>query len=105
MSKSVELRRRKGNLRCWGSFFGLSEQQPAIPPTEPSSSVAGGVWGSIFGGGETAKSSENSENMVGTGGWTDILDLIDADQLPVEFGGANELTYMHDVYWKAICEV
>ncbi|KAJ3236228.1 hypothetical protein HDU81_011080 [Chytriomyces hyalinus] len=88
----------------WGSLFGLSED-PATPPNEPNSNVTGGVWGSIFGSEETAKTSENSENTVGTGGWTDILNLIGADQLPVEFGGANEFTYTHEVYWKAICEV
>ncbi|TPX69863.1 hypothetical protein CcCBS67573_g06734 [Chytriomyces confervae] len=103
LSSGAEKKEGK-SASSWGSFFGLSEQQAATPPSEPSSSAAGGVWGSIFGGGETGKPSENSENTVGTGGWTDILDLIDADQLPVEFGGANEFTYTHEVYWKAICE-
>ncbi|KAI8612043.1 CRAL-TRIO domain-containing protein [Chytriomyces sp. MP71] len=41
-------------------------------------------------------------NNNGTGGWINILDVIDADQLPVQYGGTIEFEYDHSVYWSKI---
>ncbi|KAI8612048.1 CRAL-TRIO domain-containing protein [Chytriomyces sp. MP71] len=88
----------------WSSYLGLREKQPAAnTEADNSKTVAGSVWGAVFGSsGADAKSTDNTENTAGTGGWTDILTLIDADQLPVAFGGAHDFEYEHATYWRAI---
>ncbi|KAI9332045.1 CRAL-TRIO domain-containing protein [Obelidium mucronatum] len=40
----------------------------------------------------------NSEH--GTGGWLRLLDIADADQLPLEFGGEFDFTFDVNEYWK-----
>ncbi|KAJ3236238.1 hypothetical protein HDU81_011081 [Chytriomyces hyalinus] len=52
---------------------------------------------------DTASSkSEKPATEEGTGGWTNILDISNADQLPIEFGGSHPFTYKHDVFWAEI---
>ncbi|KAJ3242819.1 hypothetical protein HDU78_001137 [Chytriomyces hyalinus] len=52
---------------------------------------------------DTASSkSEKPATEEGTGGWTNILDVSNADQLPIEFGGSYPFTYKHDVFWAEI---
>ncbi|KAJ3390786.1 hypothetical protein HDU84_007031 [Entophlyctis sp. JEL0112] len=41
----------------------------------------------------------------GTGGWCNILDIVDADQLSVEFGGSLPFVFDADTYWKAFVAV
>ncbi|KAJ3067646.1 hypothetical protein HDU98_009142 [Podochytrium sp. JEL0797] len=38
----------------------------------------------------------------GTGGWVNILDCVDADQLPTRYGGSYEYVYNHGVYWPKV---
>ncbi|KAJ3014475.1 UNVERIFIED_CONTAM: hypothetical protein HDU68_000252 [Siphonaria sp. JEL0065] len=38
----------------------------------------------------------------GTGGWVNILDCVEADQLPTQYGGSFEFQYSHDVYWPKL---
>ncbi|KAJ3020731.1 UNVERIFIED_CONTAM: hypothetical protein HDU68_009995 [Siphonaria sp. JEL0065] len=41
----------------------------------------------------------------GTGGWCDILDIVDAEQLPVELGGSYPFVFEAETYWKAFLEI
>ncbi|KAI8832959.1 CRAL-TRIO domain-containing protein [Chytriomyces cf. hyalinus JEL632] len=39
---------------------------------------------------------------AGTGGWINILDVVDPSQLPVKYGGTFNFEYNHEVYWPQL---
>ncbi|KAJ3088970.1 hypothetical protein HK100_007890 [Physocladia obscura] len=41
----------------------------------------------------------------GTGGWCNILDIVDADMLAIEFGGSVPFTFNADIYWKEFLKI
>lgn len=50
-----------------------------------------------------SKQKENRQNGTevepGTGGWTNIFEFIDQDQLPDKYGGNHSFVYDHKTYW------
>ncbi|KAJ3081786.1 hypothetical protein HDU99_004660 [Rhizoclosmatium hyalinum] len=42
---------------------------------------------------------------AGTGGWCNILDIVDAEMLPVELGGSFKFTFDAQTYWKAFLDI
>ncbi|KAI8612049.1 CRAL-TRIO domain-containing protein [Chytriomyces sp. MP71] len=55
---------------------------------------------------DTASSVATQESSEeGTGGWTSIFEISNADQLPLAFGGAYDFEYDHAVYWPEITSV
>ncbi|KAJ3014477.1 UNVERIFIED_CONTAM: hypothetical protein HDU68_000254 [Siphonaria sp. JEL0065] len=53
----------------------------------------------------TESSVQKEDTTEGTGGWADILEIADADQLPVEFGGKYDFVYDHKVYWEKLSQI
>ncbi|KAI9351287.1 CRAL-TRIO domain-containing protein [Obelidium mucronatum] len=49
---------------------------------------------------------QKNETTEGTGGWAaSMLEIADADQLPVEFGGKHNFVYNHKVYWQKLSQL
>ncbi|KAJ3417142.1 hypothetical protein HDV05_007001 [Chytridiales sp. JEL 0842] len=56
-------------------------------------------------GAKDGKEVKEGKEEKGTGGWTNILNFIAADQLPARFGGTHEFEYDHETYWKHFLKV
>ncbi|KAJ3040162.1 hypothetical protein HDV00_011382 [Rhizophlyctis rosea] len=51
------------------------------------------------------KQQQNKETSEGMGGWTNLLDYIDEEQLLGDYGGGHDFVYKHEDYWGAYSKI